>query len=143
MSRTDLPAVGDTRLADDGLEVTLVSVQRFEQLTQVYGSPFRPINGLFLVVTIAFTNTNFSGNLVVSTANIVLIEPDGNEIAVDEAGVNALGMAAPATEGRPLFLGETVLGGRTVTYAVVFDIDPGLVDLEIDIEGFRFQVPNP
>ena len=144
VSRTGMPTVGATQLADDGLEVTLVSVQRFEQLTQAQGSPFRPKNGLYLVVTIAFTNTNDSGNIVVSKANIVLIEPSGNEIAVDSPGVNALlGMASQETEGRPLFLVEAVPGGGTATVAVVFDIDPGLVDLEIDIEGFRFQVPNP
>ena len=144
VSRTGVPTVGATQLADDGLEVTLVSVQRFERLAQVHGSPFRPKNGLYLVVTIAFTNTNDSGNIVVSKANIVLIEPSGNEIAVDSPGVNALlGMASQETEGRPLFLVEAVPGGGTATVAVVFDIDPGLVDLEIDIEGFRFEVPNP
>ena len=143
-SRTGLPTVGDAQLGDDGLEVTLVSVQRFEQLTQVRGSPFQPKNGLYLVVTIAFNNTNDSGNIVVSKGNILLIEPNGNEIAVDSPGVNALiGMAAPATEGRPLFLVESVPSGQTATLAVVFDVDPGLVDPEIEIEGFPFEVPNP
>ena len=144
MSRAGLPTVGDALLGDDGLEVTLVSVQRFEQITQVHGSPIRPKNGLFLVVTITFTNTNDSGDIVVYMTNIVLIEPDGNEIHVDARGVDALiGMATVATEGRPLFLVEIVPGGQTATVAVVFDIDPGLVDLEIDIEGFVFEVPNP
>ena len=130
--------------ADDGLEVTLVSVQRFEELAQVHGSAFRPNGGLFLVVTIEFTNTNDSGNIVVSKSNIVLIEPDGSKTAVDSPGVNALlGMASTAVEGRPLFLVEAVPGGLTATVAVVFDIDPGLIDLEIDIEGFLFEVPNP
>ena len=143
-SRTGLPTVGDALLGDDGLEVTLVSVQRFEQLTQVHGTPFRPKNGLFQLVTITFNNTNDSGNIVVSKANIYLLEPDGNEIAVDSPGVNALiGMATTATEGRPLFLVESVPNGKTATVAVVFDVDPGLVDLLIDIEGFQFEVPNP
>ncbi len=143
-SRTGLPTVGDALLGDDGLEVVLVSVQRFEQLTQVHGTPFRPKNGLFQLVTITFNNTNESGNIVVSKANIYLLEPDGNEIAVDSPGVNALiGMATTATEGRPLFLVESVPNGKSATVAVVFDVDPGLVDLLIDIEGFQFEIPNP
>ena len=113
-SRTGLPTVGDALLGDDGLEVTLESVQRFEQLTQVHGSPFRPKNGLFQLVTITFNNTNDSGNIVVSKANIYLIEPDGNEISVDSPGVNALiGMATTATAGRPLFLVESVPSGKS------------------------------
>ena len=144
VSRTGLPPVGATQLGEDGLEVTLVSVQRFEELTQVHGSPFRAKKGLFQLVTITFNNTNDSGNIVVSKANIYLIEPDGNEISVDSPGVNALiGMATTATEGRPLFLVESVPNGKTATVAVVFDVDPDLVDLLIDIEGFRFEVPNP
>jgi hypothetical protein len=143
-SRTGLPTVGDSQLGEDGLEVTLESVQRFDQLTQVHGSPFRPKNGQFQIVTITFNNTNDSGNIVVSKANIVIIEPNGNEIAVDSPGVNALiGMATTATEGRPLFLVESVPNGKTATVAVVFDVDPALVDLLIDIEGFQFEVPNP
>jgi hypothetical protein len=119
-------------------------VQRFEQLTQVHGSPFRPKNGLFQIVTITFNNTNDSGNIVVSKANIVLVTPDENEIAVDSPGVNALiGMATTATEGRPLFLVESVPNGKSATVAVVFDVEPDLVDLRIDIEGFLFEVPNP
>ena len=144
VSRTGLPTVGDTQLGDDGLEVTLVSVQQFEQLTQIHGSPFKPKNGAFQLVTIQFTNTNDSGNIVVSKANIVLIEPSGNEIAVSSPGVNALiGMATTATEGRPLFLVESVPDGKTAVVAVVFDVAPDMVDLEIDIEGFIFEVPNP
>ena len=105
VSRTGLPTVGDAQLGGDGLEVTLVSVQRFEELTQVHGTPFRPKKGSFQLVTITFNNTNDSGNIVVSKANIYLIQPDGSEIAVDSPGVNALiGMATTATEGRPLFL---------------------------------------
>ena len=143
-SRTGLPTVGDALLGADGLEVVLESVQRFEQLTQVHGTPFRPKNGLFQLVTITFNNTNESGNIVVSKANIYLLEPDGNEIAVDSPGVNALiGMATTATEGRPLFLVESVPNGKSATVAVVFDVDPGLVDLLIDIEGFQFEIPNP
>ena len=42
VSRTGVSTVVATQLRDDGLEVTLVSVQRLEQLTQVHGSPFRP-----------------------------------------------------------------------------------------------------
>lgn len=144
VSRTGLPTVGDAQLGGDGLEVMLVSVQRFEELTQVHGTPFRPKNGLFQLVTITFNNTNDSGNIVVSKANIYLIQPDGSEIAVDSPGVNALiGMATTATEGRPLFLVESVPNGKSATVAVVFDVDPGLVDLLIDIEGFQFEVPNP
>ena len=144
VSRTGLPPVGATQLGEDGLEVTLVSVQRFEELTQVHGSPFRAKKGVFHLVTITFNNTNDSGNIVVSKANIYLIEPDGNEISVDSPGINALiGMATTATEGRPLFLVESVPNGKTATVAVVFDVDPDLVDLLIDIEGFRFEVPNP
>jgi hypothetical protein len=144
VSRTGVATLGDTQLGDDGLEVTLVSVQQFEELTQVHGSPFRPKNGAFKLVTIQFTNTNDSGNIVVSKANIVLIEPSGNEIAVSSPGVNALiGMATTATEGRPLFLVESVPDGKTAVVAVVFDVAPDLVDLEIDIEGFIFEVPNP
>lgn len=144
VSRTGLPTVGDSQLGEDGLEVTLESVQRFDQLTQVHGTPFRPKNGLFQLVTITFNNTNDSGNIVVSKANIVLIQPDGSEIAVDSPGVNALiGMATTATAGRPLFLVESVPNGKTATVAVVFDVDPSLVDLLIDIEGFQFEVPNP
>lgn len=144
VSRTGLPTVGDAQLGGDGLEVTLVSVQRFEELTQVHGTPSRPKNGLFQLVTITFNNTNDSGNIVVSKANIYLIQPDGTEIAVDSPGVNALiGMATTATEGRPLFLVESVPNGKSATVAVVFDVDPGLVDLLIDIEGFQFEVPNP
>ena len=143
-SRTGLPTVGDALLGDDGLEVVLDSVQQFEQLTQVHGSPFRPKNGLFQIVTITFNNTNDSGNIVVSKANIVLIAPDGSEISVDSPGVNALiGMATTATEGRPLFLVESVPNGKSATVAVVFDVDPGLIDLLIDIEGFQFEIPNP
>lgn len=143
-SRTGLPTVGDALLGADGLEVILESVQRFEQLTQVHGTPFRPKNGLFQLVTITFNNTNDSGNIVVSKANIYLIQPDGSEIAVDSPGVNALiGMATTATEGRPLFLVESVPNGKSATVAVVFDVDPSLVDLLIDIEGFQFEVPNP
>ena len=143
-SRTGLPTVGDALLGADGLEVILESVQRFEQLTQVHGTPFRPKNGLFQLVTITFNNTNDSGNIVVSKANIYLIQPDGTEIAVDSPGVNALiGMATTATEGRPLFLVESVPNGKSATVAVVFDVDPSLVDLLIDIEGFQFEVPNP
>lgn len=144
VSRTGLPTVGDAQLGADGLEVTLVSVQRFDELTQVHGTPFRPKNGLFQIVTITFSNTNDSGNIVVSKANIYMIQPDGSEIAVDSPGVNALiGMATTATEGRPLFLVESVPNGKSATVAVVFDVDPGLVDLLIDIEGFQFEVPNP
>ncbi len=144
VSRTGVATLGDTQLGDDGLEVTLVSVQQFEELTQVHGSPFRPKNGAFKLVTMQFTNTNDSGNIVVSKANIVLIEPSGNEIAVSSPGVNALiGMATTATEGRPLFLVESVPDGKTAVVAVVFDVAPDLVDLEIDIEGFIFEVPNP
>ena len=144
VSRTGLPTVGDAQLGGDGLEVTLVSVQRFEELTQVHGTPFRPKNGSFQLVTITFNNTNDSGNIVVSKANIYLIQPDGAEIAVDSPGVNALiGMATTATEGRPLFLVESVPNGKSATVAVVFDVDPSLVDLLIDIEGFQFEVPNP
>ncbi|MCY3784870.1 MAG: hypothetical protein OXG79_13965 [Chloroflexi bacterium] len=144
VSRTGLPTVGDAQLGGDGLEVTLVSVQRFEELTQVHGTPFRPKKGSFQLVTITFNNTNDSGNIVVSKANIYLIQPDGSEIAVDSPGVNALiGMATTATEGRPLFLVESVPNGKSATVAVVFDVDPGLVDLLIDIEGFQFEVPNP
>ena len=144
VSRTGIATLGDTQLGDDGLEVTLVSVQQFEELTQVHGSPFRPKNGAFKLVTMQFTNTNDSGNIVVSKANIVLIEPSGNEIAVSSPGVNALiGMATTATEGRPLFLVESVPDGKTAVVAVVFDVAPDLVDLEIDIEGFIFEVPNP
>ena len=144
VSRTGAATLGDTQLGDDGLEVTLVSVQQFEELTQVHGSPFRPKNGAFKLVTMQFTNTNDSGNIVVSKANIVLIEPSGNEIAVSSPGVNALiGMATTATEGRPLFLVESVPDGKTAVVAVVFDVAPDLVDLEIDIEGFIFEVPNP
>ena len=144
VSRTGLPTVGDALLGDDGLEVTLVSVQHFEQLTQIHGSPFKPKNGAFQLVTIKFTNTNDSGNIVVSKANIVLIDPDENEIAVDSPGINALiGMATTATEGRPLFLVESVPDGQTSVVAVVFDVPPDLVDLRIDIEGFIFEVPNP
>ena len=143
VSRTGIATLGDTQLGDDGLEVTLVSVQQFEELTQVHGSPFRPKNGAFKLVTVQFTNTNDSGNIVVSKANIVLIEPSGNEIAVSSPGVNALiGMATTATEGRPLFLVESVPDGKTAVVAVVFDVAPDLVDLEIDIEGFIFEVPN-
>ena len=143
-SRTGLPTVGDALLGEDGLEVVLDSVQQFEQLTQVHGSPFRPKNGLFQIVTITFNNTNDSGNIVVSKANIVLIAPDGSEISVDSPGVNALiGMATTATEGRPLFLVESVPNGKSATVAVVFDVDPGLIDLLIDIEGFQFEIPNP
>ena len=140
----EIATLGDTQLGDDGLEVTLVSVQQFEELTQVQGSPFRPKNGAFKLVTMQFTNTNDSGNIVVSKANIVLIEPSGNEIAVSSPGVNALiGMATTATEGRPLFLVESVPDGKDRVVAVVFDVAPDLVDLEIDIEGFIFEVPNP
>ena len=143
-SRTGLPTVGDSLVAVDGLEVKLDSVQRFEQLAQVDGPPFRPKNGLFQLVTITFHNTNDSGNFVVSEASIVLMESDGIEIAVDSASMNALsGMAVPATEGRPLFRVESVPSGQTATVAVVFDVDPGLVDLLIDIEGFRFEIPKP
>ena len=77
---------------------------------------------------------------MISKANIVLM-PDGSEIAVDGAGVNALvGMATPATEVRPLLVENVRPGPRTV--AVVFDV-ADLADLEIDIEGLRFEVPNP
>ena len=144
VSRTGLPTVGDSQLGEDGLEVTLESVQQFDQLTQVHCTPFRPKNGLFQLVTITFSNTNDSGNIVVSKANIVLVEPDENEIAVDSPGVNALiGMATTATAGRPLFLVESVPNGKSATVAVVFDVDPALIDLRIDIEGFLFEVPNP
>ena len=146
ISRTGLPTVGDTLLGEDGLEASLVSAQRLEHLMQARGSAFRPKNGLFLVVTIAFNNTNDSGNIVVSKANIVLIEPDGNEIAVDTAGLNAL-LAMPY-EGRgrpPAALGRGQFQAAcTATLAVVFDVDPGWqLTCSIDIEGFLFEVPNP
>ena len=144
VSRTGLPTVGDTLATDTGLEVTLDSVQRFEQFPQVQGSPIRPKNGQFLVVTFTYNNTYGSENIVVGIGNLWLIEPDGNEIHVDARGVDALiGMATVATEGRPLFLAESVPGGQTATRAVVFDVDPGSVDLRIDIDGLYFKVPNP
>ena len=144
VSRTGLPAVGDTLGTNDGLEVTLVSVQRLEQLTQANGSPVRPKNGRFLVVTISYSNTHGSGSIVAYSANMWLIETDGNRTYVDSEGVNALvGMATPATEGRPLLEAESVPIGQTATFAIVFDVDPGLVDLQIDIEGLHFEVPNP
>ena len=52
-------------------------------------------------------------------------------------------MPSKEGEGRPLLLVEAVPGGLTATLAVVFDIDPALLDLTIDIEGFLFEVPNP
>ncbi len=138
------PTVGDTRISSRGFNLTLVSVKRFEQLTQAQGSPFRPRNGFFLVVTFTFANTNDSGNIVVSKENIYLYGLDYNRILVDSEGVRALsGMATPASEGRPLIEVESVPSGQTATFAVVFDIDPGLIDLEIDIEGVKFAVPNP
>ncbi len=144
VSRTGLPTVGDTVLGDDGLEVTLVSVQQFEELAQVHGTPFRPKNGAFKLATVKFKNTTASSNIIVSKDNIFLIDPSGAEISVDSPGVNALiGMATTATEGRPLFLIESVPDGKTVIVAVVFDLAPDLIDLNIQIEGFLFEVPNP
>ena len=74
----------------------------------------------------------------------MLVESDGNATNVDDAGVKALvGMATSATDGRPLFDAYSVPSGQTATLAVVFDVDPGLTDLEIHIEGLHFEVPNP
>ncbi|MCY3782759.1 MAG: hypothetical protein OXG79_03115 [Chloroflexi bacterium] len=143
--RSFLPTVGDTvRTTLLGFKLTLVSVQRFEQLTQAQGSPVRPRNGLYLVVTFTFTNTKDSGNIVVSKENIFLYDPDYNSIPVDSEGVMALsGMATPASEGRPVVEVESVPSGETATFAVVFDLVPSLVDLAIEIEGISFAVPNP
>lgn len=123
---------------------TALAVHRIEQLTQVHGSPFRPKTGRFLVVHFTDTNTHGSGSVVVYRTNVWLIEPNGPRILVDSEGVNALvGMATTATEARPLFDAYSVPGGQAATLAVVFDVDPGSVARQIDIEGRHLEAPNP
>ena len=142
VSRTGLPTVGDSMLGDDGLEVTLVSVVNYKDLIQVHGSPFRPKNGSFKLVTIRFANSG-DGNIVVNKDNIFLLGPDDTKTKVDSAGVNALiGMTTTAESGRPLFMVESVPKGKEISVAVVFDVPEELVDMNIHIEGFLFEVPN-
>ena len=144
VSRSGLPTIGDTLVGDDGLEVTLVSVQDFDELVQIHGTPYRPKNGSYKIVSVMFKNTTESTNIVVSKDNIYLVGSDDEVIKVDSPGVNALiGMATTTTEGRPLFMVESVPGGKKVTVAVVFDLPSDSVDMNIEIEGFLFEVPNP
>jgi len=142
-SRTGLPTAGDTLVDATGFEVTLVGVANLAELKQFTGSPFKPKNGVFKLVNIHFKNGS-SAFITLAKANIVLIKPDGSEIAVSSLGTNALtGMVPDVERGRPLYLVESLPAGQEANVSVVFDVPPGLTGLNIEIEGFLFEVPDP
>lgn len=142
-SRTGLPTAGDTLVDATGFEVTLVGVANLDELKQFTGSPFKPKNGVFKLVNIHFKNGS-SAFVTIAKANIVLLTADGGEIAVSNLGTNALtGMVPDIERGRPLYLVESLPAGQEANVSVVFDVPPDLTGLNIEIEGFLFEVPDP
>ena len=143
VSRTGLPTAGDTLVDATGFEVTLIGVANLAELKQFTGSPFQPKNGVLKLVNMNFKNGS-SSFISIAKANIVLIKPDGSEIAVSNLGTNALtGMVPDIERGRPLYLIESLPAGKEANVSVVFDVPPDLTGLEIEIEGFLFEVPDP
>lgn len=143
VSRTGLPTVGDTLIDEGGFETTLVAVSHTLELKQFTGSPFKPKNGTFKLVTVRFRNGTSSA-MTLSKGNIVLLSPDGRETPVDSAGTNALtGMVPDIERGRPLYLVESLPAGKSAQVAVVFDVPSDWTGLNIEVEGFLFEVPDP
>ena len=143
VSRTGLPTAGDTLVDATGFEVTLIGVANLPELKQFTGSPFQPKNGVFKLVNMHFKNGS-SSFTTIAKANIVLLTVDGDEIAVSNLGTNALtGMVPDIERGRPLYLVESLPAGKDAKVSVVFDVPPGLTGLNIEIEGFLFEVPDP
>ena len=143
VSRSGLPTVGDTLVDATGFEVTLVGVLDLAELKQFTGSPFKPKNGVFKLVNMHFKNGS-STFITIAKANIVLLTADGDEIAVSNLGTNALtGMVPDIERGRPLYLIESLPAGKEAHVSVVFDVPPDLTGLNIEIEGFLFEVPDP
>ena len=143
VSRTGLPTAGDTLVDATGFEVTLIGVANLPELKQFTGSPFQPKNGAFKLVNMHFKNGS-SSFTTIAKANIVLLTADGDEIAVSNLGTNALtGMVPDIERGRPLYLVESLPAGKDAKVSVVFDVPPGLTGLNIEIEGFLFEVPDP
>ncbi|MCY3783495.1 MAG: hypothetical protein OXG79_06890 [Chloroflexi bacterium] len=143
VSRTGLPTAGDSQVDATGFEVTLVGVANLPELKQFTGSPFKPKNGVFKLVNMHFKNES-SSFITIAKANIVLLTADGEEIAVSNLGTNALtGMVPDIERGRPLYLVESLPAGKEARVSVVFDVPLGLTGLNIEIEGFLFEVPDP
>ena len=142
-SRTGLPTAGDTQIDATGFEVTLVGVANLPELKQFTGSPFKPKHGVFKLVNIEFKNGT-SSLITLAKNNIVLIAPDGSEIDVSNLGTNALtGMVPDVNRGRPLYLVEGLPARNSAQVSVVFDVPADLTGLNIEIEGFLFEVPDP
>ena len=142
-SRTGLPTAGDTLIDETGFEVTLVGVANLPELKQFTGSPFKPKHGAFKLVNIVFKNGT-SSLITLAKSNIVVIAPDGSEIDVSNLGTNALtGMVPDVNRGRPLYLVESLPAGKSAHVSVVFDVPADLTGLNIEIEGFLFEVPDP
>ncbi len=142
-SRTGLPTAGDTLIDATGFEVTLVGVANLPELKQFTGSPFKPKHGAFKLVNIVFKNGT-SSLITLAKSNIVVIAPDGSEIDVSNLGTNALtGMVPDVNRGRPLYLVESLPAGKSAHVSVVFDVPADLTGLNIEIEGFLFEVPDP
>ena len=142
-SRTGLPTAGDTLIDETGFEVTLVGVANLPELKQFTGSPFKPKHGAFKLVNIVFKNGT-SSLITLAKSNIVVIAPDGSEIDVSNLGTNALtGMVPDVNRGRPLYLVESLPAGKSARVSVVFDVPADLTGLNIEIEGFLFEVPDP
>ena len=143
VSRTGLPTVGDTQIDAAGFEATLVSITNVPKLPQFNGKAFETRFGTFKLVTVRFRNGTPSGTTI-AKSNIVLISPDGTETAVDNPGTNALtGMVPDIERGRPLYLIESLPAGKSVQVAVVFDVPVDWTGLNIEIEGFLFEMPDP
>ena len=143
VSRTGLPTAGDTLVDATGFEVTLIGVANLPELKQFTGSPFKPKNGVFKLVNMHFKNGS-SAFITIAKANIVLLTADGGEIAVSNLGTNALtGMVPDIERGRPLYLVESLPAGKEAKVSVVFDVPPDLTGINIEIEGFLFEVPDP
>ncbi len=142
-SRTGLPTAGDTLIDETGFEVTLVGVANLPEMKQFTGSPFKPKHGVFKLVNIEFMNGT-SSLITLAKSNIVLLAPDGSEISVSNLGTNALtGMVPDVDRGRPLYLVESLPAGKSARVSVVFDVAADLTGLNIEIEGFLFEVPDP
>ena len=142
-SRTGLPTAGDTLIDETGFEVTLVGVANLPEMKQFTGSPFKPKHGVFKLVNIEFMNGT-SSLITLAKSNIVLLAPDGSEINVSNLGTNALtGMVPDVDRGRPLYLVESLPAGKSARVSVVFDVAADLTGLNIEIEGFLFEVPDP
>ena len=142
-SRTGLPTAGDTLIDETGFEVTLVGVANLPELKQFTGSPFKPKHGTFKLVNMLFKNGT-SSSITLAKSNIVLIAPDGSEINVSNLGTNALtGMVPDVDRGRPLYLVESLPARKSAHVSVVFDVPADLTGLNIEIEGFLFEVPDP